>query len=795
MMSATTANDVLYNCSMCSFFCGGYDDFITHIIRRHQFDKKFRIHCSAFGCGASYSNVNSFKSHVARNHPENLQITSSDENQFAFSVTDVAEQTLPHCANEAAFILSLLARHRLSHTAVADICQSTRELFRAKMLTFSTAGEQVADTLFAELDTNAKQENFFKKHFRLVLPQKKKLGTSQYRVFKNNKCRVMEKEHYGYFVSLKHQLSALLGMPEIQQNLPRVQCTNYTNDFCDSSYILHHRLQRGPETLHLCLYTDDFEIVNAIGSHRKKHKLTAFYWTLLNTPTEYRSKLCTIQLAALARSSDLRQFGTDQLLNDFVSTLQQLQDGILLDTSEFGSKLYQGFLVCVLADTPAAQLLGGFKEGVGSAISPCRSCDVKHSEMADVFSRSQCNLRGLQEHEDRVAFLKSINKRGKLYWSKKWGVNGESVLCDVPGFDVTKCFLHDPMHIILEGIGKTEMKRLLIVLMYEKKYFTLDCLNQRIQHHAYSEVEKKDKPELIEKKSLERNAVLPQTAAAMKNLIVNFPFIIGDLIPYGDEHWQTFILLLQILLLSVTPVTSVNTADVLESLIALHNRRFVNLYGEDAITPKFHYLVHFPDQLRLFGALHNHMCLRFESKNGFFKMQRWFNFRNIPKSLSYFHQRWMCMQMTQTSGQRSETYLYSGDEVACGSTISVDSIPGFADFLHNEYLHDDIPSRVLCSPRVVINGIEYRRGAALLLKLEDDVEFVIVKMILVCDQKKYAHCFHVNVTSFDSHMNAFIVQPSEMLCTVNLAHLTYKWPQKVHNDFVMLYNVDDCWTL
>jgi len=46
-----------------------------------------------------------------------------------------------------------------------------------------------------------------------------------------------------------------------------------------------------------------------------------------------------------------------------------LHDGISFCIDNVAVKTYKGFLVCVLADTPAAQLLGGFKEGVGSASS------------------------------------------------------------------------------------------------------------------------------------------------------------------------------------------------------------------------------------------------------------------------------------------------------------------------------------------------------------------------------------------------------------------------------------------
>ena len=145
------------------------------------------------------------------------------------------------------------------------------------------------------------------------------------------------------------------------------------------------------------MYTDEFEIVNPIGSRRKKHKLIAFYWTLLNISAEYHSKLSTIQLLALAKACDVKKYGVQKLLYNFSAGLQSLKSGITVTVIGV-KKCYKGFLVCVLADTPAAQLIGGFKEGVGKAISPCRTCDAKRSELPSIITPVQCPLRNEQEH-------------------------------------------------------------------------------------------------------------------------------------------------------------------------------------------------------------------------------------------------------------------------------------------------------------------------------------------------------------------------------------------------------------
>lgn len=74
----------------------------------------------------------------------------------------------------------------------------------------------------------------------------------------------------------------------------------------------------------------------------------------------------------------MKQFGLTNLMKDFCDGMQQLYDSVVLDIPGFGNEKQYGKLAFVLADTLAAHYLGGFKEGVGGAVRPCRSCAVKN---------------------------------------------------------------------------------------------------------------------------------------------------------------------------------------------------------------------------------------------------------------------------------------------------------------------------------------------------------------------------------------------------------------------------------
>ena len=97
-------------------------------------------------------------------------------------------------------------------------------------------------------------------------------------------------------------------------------------DVCDGCYIKSHELKDGSEIfLQFVMSYDDLELQNALRSS-KTHKLGMFYLTLLNIPSQYRSQFQNIFLLAVAKMKDLKQFGLEHLLHDFISSVKLLRD-------------------------------------------------------------------------------------------------------------------------------------------------------------------------------------------------------------------------------------------------------------------------------------------------------------------------------------------------------------------------------------------------------------------------------------------------------------------------------------
>lgn len=128
----------------------------------------------------------------------------------------------------------------------------------------------------------------------------------------------------------------------------------------------------------------------------------------------------------------------------------------------------------VIGDTPATQLLGGFKEGVSMAKKPCRTCNITIDELGNHLSDKKLNFRNEVEYHDRcdaLDHLEGISKMTRTFWSKEYGITRRSVLASIPDFDITKCILHDPMHVLLEGIVKVQLQLTLTYFIDKKQYF------------------------------------------------------------------------------------------------------------------------------------------------------------------------------------------------------------------------------------------------------------------------------------------------------------------------------------
>lgn len=76
------------------------------------------------------------------------------------------------------------------------------------------------------------------------------------------------------------------------------------------------------------------------------------------------------------------------------------------------------------------------------------------------------------------------------------------------------------------------------------------------------------------------------------------PLLIGDLVPDGDPHWNTYLLLHDILSHCMAPCISPATISYLTVLIELHHKTYRTTYPHQTMSPKSHYMTHFPEIIK-----------------------------------------------------------------------------------------------------------------------------------------------------------------------------------------------------
>ena len=180
----------------------------------------------------------------------------------------------------------------------------------------------------------------------------------------------------------------------------------------------------------------------------------------------------------------------------------------------------------------------------------------------------------------------------------------------------------DIMHVLFEDVLHLEVRLMLKHFLHVEHYFTLDTLNTRIENFAYGSTEARNKPpKPFSSGHITGCGKLPlsgskacyvlvclfklinflymhvYTAAQMWTFATLLPLFVGDLIPLEQPQWECYLLLPLIVKQCTARLMSVSSSAYLAALVHQHHQSFKKCYPDVALTPKMHYMVHFPSQL------------------------------------------------------------------------------------------------------------------------------------------------------------------------------------------------------
>lgn len=582
----------------------------------------------------------------------------------------------------------------------------------------------------------------------------------------------MEKRDSFQYVPLLNTLEKLLEDNTIIEYIdnPHQRLDDKLEDFCDGELFINHPIfSTDPFALQVIAYFDELEVCNPLGTHTKVHKLGIILFTLGNIPPKFRSTLRAINLVACAVHPIIVEHGIDSILEPFIKDLNVLASQGITVSLKGNTRTFKGGLLCFLADNLASNLLGGFKESFSFSYRFCRSCLATNTSFRQKFLPSCFTKRTDSVHQKHCSELMS-SEALKEHYSKTYGINRCSKLMNIENFSMFNGGLpHDAMHDFLEGVAQYEMK-LLLRYCINNKYLTLTDYNHRVVFFNYGHNEN-DKPGIVASELLRSDDKKFHLSAAQTLLLCRLlPLIIGDCVPEEDKHWKCFLLLLKIYDIIFSPVIPKGYCSVLRLLIDEHHSLFSELYSNAAITPKFHFLIHYPDQIAALGPMVRNWTMRYEAKLNLFKRSaRLGNFKNIALTLAQRHQRWMCYQLS------SSELLKSPMEVGPGNQHrALSEQPESLANLIRQSLPEISSDVTVFSPNwVKKNGIHYSNNNSYVIIGTDGINPSFGRIIdsyLVSGDLLLLHLYRCQ-NYFDDHFHSYVVTETanmSMMCIENL---------------------------
>ncbi len=400
-------------------------------------------------------------------------------------------------------------------------------------------------------------------------------------------------------------------------------------DVADGENVKDNPLLNGtPSSLSIILYQDASEVVNPLGSGKKRHKILGVYMSLGEFQPHNRSCVDPMQLVMLCRENDLMTFGQEKVFSSIITDLKDLEHtGIETDDG----KTLKAALISICGDNLGSQFLGGFTENFSSSTHFCRYCLIERTD----FIKTPLKLspkRTINDHKETVRQL-SDSGQGIVQ-----GVEFDSTFNSLKHFHVCTglppCLGHD----LFEGVVANDVALYIKHLVSVEKHFTHAQLNRSILQFKYTGNDGLSNPCEVK----ESGKKLAGPAAQNWCLLRLLPLLVNDWIqnPCDSEVWQLYLKLKEMVELICAPKIHHDQIAYLRVLTEeyLHLRH--TLFPNHPLKPKHHYLLHYSDLILHFGPLIHLWTLRFESKHFYFKecARKLHNFVHLCKTLAERHQ-------------------------------------------------------------------------------------------------------------------------------------------------------------
>ena len=651
-------------------------------------------------------------------------------------------------------VASICAKYNLPHSAVAEFCDA--------------ANSSTWNDAMTELNSDFRRTSYYKRLFPYISPNEYKFSDDS-----------ANTDSFQY-ISVIDTLKVVLKNDDVRTQIlnPEASAEGHLRSFRDGAVYKNHPIfSQHPYAIEIVVYADEFEVVNPLGPHKKKHKIMAFYFTLGNFHSTCKSQKSCMFLLALCRSIHINKYGFEPIALRFNEEIEVLEtSGIAVDG--YPHEMH-GAVAFIAGDNLNSHMIGGYNACFSpKVLYPCRFCLTTNSEMQEILFVDEMSVRTRHSYDQHVSAMQQNGNELPCF-----GIRRKSTFIS-GSFHVVDGLPPDIMHDLLEGVVPFEMS---LVLKYciSKGYFTVEEVNSILASWRYGPLDKANKPVLL---SATFGETIKQNAGRMWCLLRLFPLMVGSRVPDGDKYWQFLLELKDIVELVFAPHLAVGHVLMLQTKVQDHLHSFRKLFPEKQLKPKQHFMLHYSQSMFVFGPLRKCWCMRFEAKHHYFSrlMRVVNNFKHVCKTLAERHQMSLAYLLASKS-------IFVEHDMSVSATVDVDMnfmSESVVDLLHQNNIS---MCHTLHQCRFVkFNGVVYHCNMYVVLDVVNDTPvFGQIEAIFVQNVKS-VFLLKKCTSEYDSHLSAYQICVTDEIAVCSIDQLLDYYPLSAYivnlHRFVVLKN-------
>ena len=618
---------------------------ISHLRRYHFFISGTSVRCKQNGCSKTFKKLYNFSRHLERFHSkiecksvEVLSVPTStdvdrlkiEEKYLSSSKNKVVDSSF-FDINAEALCSFLKSQPKIPSSSCNSIMElmsiQSKETFSflsdklTEIITMHNLDHKIFEPILKDfncfskgfddyLNTN-KIRKKIKKNEIFLEPTAIILGKRFETRFIKGNSKIKEVTDYCYYFNIKDVLGILFKC----ENLVEI-ILDYKNNVSshqdlinvhDGTYL---KSKDYKSNLFLEIFLDDVECCNPLGSNSGINQVCNISFSFKDLPLKHSSKLNLIFSVIFAYTIDVKRYGFEPILKNLISDLNELHSAGFLFSFKQRTINLKVSVFQFTGDNLGLNKLLGFMESFSSNYC-CRICKQNKTERQVSVKDDTTKLRN---RDDYFFCLDSLNQGEEAY-----GIKSDSPINKLTYFKVCDNIVLDIMHDFLEGVTNKIVCIVIKILCFEKKFFDLSWLNDLIINFNYGFIDCKDKPSPLKFDQINGSKKLSQKAIQMWCLVRYLPLMLGDKIPEYDETFQLLLIHLDIIDIIFSPVISIAETNELASLIEEHHKLYLSLDKNNKLTPKMHFMIHYPFVIRNLGPPIRYWCMRYEQSHSFIK--------------------------------------------------------------------------------------------------------------------------------------------------------------------------------